>query len=342
MFRPVDVTFVLTILLVFLKSNCILSWTPVCFNRSNHNQCIGKNDINKAYSLKRGAELARPSRSLRLGMSGNGGDDELIGDDDEEEDTEDNVTEEEDFSTSLDWGGAYGTLRRRIDDVKDGKSGPSYALFRMMTREGPNEAIGSLIRDASPEVITAMSGAVSALLGGLSNPAMGMDTVVKATSEKLSALCFQLQMTGYMFRNAEYVMALRDIMNIRSTSIQDYKAAFDRIDTDNSGYIEASEIEDLLEDVYGEQPPAFEVHSFLRFFDSNKDGRVSWKEFEKGLGAMGSDKAANAVARNMLALPGDMTDDDDEAPELKSTVSGKEAPKMSLSYYSNCTCISSH
>lgn len=226
----------------------------------------------------------------------------------------------------LDWGGAYGSLRRRISDVEEGKSGPAYMLFRMMARETPNEAIASLVNDANPEVITAMTGAVSSLLGGLSNPSIGMDTVVKATGEKLSALCFQLQMTGYMFRNAEYIVALKDIMEIRSASIKDYKEAFKRLDKDDSGFIEAGEIEDLLADVYGTEPPAFEVQSFIKFFDRNNDNRVSWKEFERGLGFMGNDKAANAVGRNMLALPGNApatsVDEENDAPTMESNISG--------------------
>ena len=50
---------------------------------------------------------------------------------------------------------------------------------------------------------------------------MGMDVTVEATGEKLAALCYQLQMTGYMFRNAEYVLALKRLMSIESHSIEE-------------------------------------------------------------------------------------------------------------------------
>ena len=70
-------------------------------------------------------------------------------------------------------------------------------------------------------------------------------------------------MTGYMFRNAEYLLAIRDLMNIHgpgSSLIEGYKRAFDKLDLDGSGYIKSSEVEDLLTDVYGEgETPAFEV-----------------------------------------------------------------------------------
>lgn len=102
-----------------------------------------------------------------------------------------------DMSTTLDWGGALGKLRQRFDDIEQGKSGnPSQALFRLMSAQSPNQAIGSFINSANPEVVQAMSGAVSSLLGGLSSPTSGIETIVKATGSKIGTLCFQLQMTG--------------------------------------------------------------------------------------------------------------------------------------------------
>jgi len=132
-----------------------------------------------------------------------------------------------------------------------------------------------------------MSGAVSSLLGGLSNPAMGIETVVQTSSEKLGQLCFQLMMTGYMFRNAEYVLALKNLMNIKAdATLQEYKAAFKKLDTDNSGYLEWDEVEAMLAEVYEGKTPSFEVATFMEFFDKNNDGRISWEEFEKGFGGM--------------------------------------------------------
>lgn len=103
------------------------------------------------------------------------------------------------ISTAVDWGGALGKLRQRFDDIEQGKSGnPSQALFRLMSAQSPNQAIGSFVNSASPQVVQAMSGAVSSLLGGLSSPTSGVETIVKATGSKIGSLCFQLQMTGYV------------------------------------------------------------------------------------------------------------------------------------------------
>ena len=104
---------------------------------------------------------------------------------------------EEGLTTDLDWGGALGSLRSRMDDVESGSSGdPSQALFRLMSAPSPNQIISNFVTSANPQVVQAMSGAVSSLLGGLSNPNMGVEVQVKASGEKIGSLCFQLQMTG--------------------------------------------------------------------------------------------------------------------------------------------------
>lgn len=219
--------------------------------------------------------------------------------------------------TSLDWGGALGKLRQRVGDVESGVAqDPSHALFRLMSSESPNQAIGSFVQSANPQVVQAMSGAISSLLGGLSNPVMGAEMLVKASTEKIGSLCFQLQMTGYMFRNAEYVIALKDILQLRGeVTLEEYKEAFDRMDTDGSGYIETSEVKDLLDDIYEGQSPAYEVDTFIRFFDTNNDGRISWREFERGLGV--------AMSQQQQLLSGSSVDEEEEfIPEPEPDVSG--------------------
>ena len=88
-------------------------------------------------------------------------------------------------STGMDWGGALSRLRERVDDVESGKSqNPSQALFRLMSSQSPNQAIGTFVRDANPQVVQAMSGAVGSLLGGLASPQSVVEMVEKATGEK--------------------------------------------------------------------------------------------------------------------------------------------------------------
>lgn len=228
-------------------------------------------------------------------------------------------------TTNMDWGGALGKLRKRVSDVETGKSqDPSYALFRLMSSQSPNQAIGQFISNSNPQVVEAMSGAVASLLGGLSNPASGTETIVKASGEKVASLCFQLQMTGYLFRNAEYVLALKGLMKLRgSASLDEYKEAFDRLDSDESGYIESSDIAELLDDVYDGKTPDFEIQAFLKFFDKNKDGKISWEEFQRGLMGVADNARIARQNRllNTLALPG-AEEEDDVTTTVEPQVSG--------------------
>ncbi|GKY96013.1 hypothetical protein MPSEU_000561800 [Mayamaea pseudoterrestris] len=228
------------------------------------------------------------------------------------------------ITTGLDWGGALGQLDKRIGDIETGKSqDPSHALFRVMSSQTPNQQIGQFIASTKPAVIQAMSGAVSSLLGGLWQPMNGSEVVVKASGEKISSLCFQLQMTGYMFRNAEYVMALKELMDIQpSATLDDYRNAFEDLDTDGSGYIDATEVEDLLDEVYEGKTPAFEVDSFIKFFDTNKDGRISWDEFERGLGSALA-KANKANARLKMLAGHDDDDDEKDHYNMEPTIVGE-------------------
>ena len=214
------------------------------------------------------------------------------------------------------WQEEYTQLSNRVSESKSGQAAtPSKALFRLMTLESPNESIRSFVTSASPTVISAMSGTVQSLLGGLAKPGAGVETIVKANGEKLGSLCFQLQMTGYMFRNAEYVLAIKDLMNLQGgATLEEYKAAFDKLDSDGSGYIEVHEIRQLLADVYHpEEIPAVEITSFLEFFDSNHDGRISWQEFETGLGIVAESKGPSDPN---TALPSQDDEDEEEDEDL--------------------------
>jgi EF-hand domain pair/Protein of unknown function (DUF760) len=136
-----------------------------------------------------------------------------------------------------------------------------------------------------------------------------------------------------MFRNAEYVLALKDLMNLRGRrlTLDDYRDAFDRLDKDGSGYIEVTEVQALFEDVYedGKVPPV-EVAAFLEFFDKNKDGKIGWDEFEQGLGAaiataksQKSDVAGRLLGRSYNGSDADDDeDDDDDVIDVDSDVSG--------------------
>jgi hypothetical protein len=62
----------------------------------------------------------------------------------------------------------------------------------------------------------------------------------------------------------------------------------------------------------------------MKFFDSNRDGRISWQEFERGLGNISQKEAENAVSKNMsFLISGSDDDDEDDLPEVQPIISGR-------------------
>lgn len=207
-------------------------------------------------------------------------------------------------------------LTRRADLMKRSGGGEAGALVQLLMQDSPRDTLNDFFSSASPEVAEAMKDAVTGLLGGLPRD---LQTEFKTTTERLMALSTMLQTTGYMFRNAEYVLTLLELLDIRSRSTSQYRAAFDRIDTDGDGSISTSEVLDLLTSFYeGEAPPNFEVESFMRFFDRNFDGKITWDEFSSAL-CLG-----NNVRDALTALPpaaGTM-------PQKRLQVEGRVTVKM--------------
>ncbi|CAM9098566.1 unnamed protein product, partial [Hapterophycus canaliculatus] len=84
---------------------------------------------------------------------------------------------------------------------------PYYDVVRRLS---PTELIGRFMKTSSPKVQEAVRTTVLGLLGSL--PRHAFETTAIATGDALANLMFQLQMTGYMFKNAEYRLSLQSSM----------------------------------------------------------------------------------------------------------------------------------
>lgn len=217
-------------------------------------------------------------------------------------------------------------LKMRMEQIKKSGGGDAGALVQILTEStSVGEVLQNFFMSASPMVASAMREAVSSLLGGLPRE---VDVQYKTTQEKLANLAGMMQMTGYMFRNAEYVVTLQQLLNIKSRTLEEYKKVFDEIDTDRSGFIDSEEVETLLKSFYGgEEVPRFEIEAFVRFFDKKKRGKISWSDFKKGFGLTatttngGSSKSVFGIPpSDPLLLGGDSLDDD--LPLADVTVEG--------------------
>ena len=84
--------------------------------------------------------------------------------------------------------------------------GEGNAYYDIVAGLGPKELIGRFAKSAPPRVQEAVRSTILGLLG--SAGAFATETMTVTTSEKLANLMFQLQMTGYMFKNADYRISL--------------------------------------------------------------------------------------------------------------------------------------
>lgn len=76
----------------------------------------------------------------------------------------------------------------------------------VVSRLSPSELIGRFTASASPKVQDAVKTTILGLIGTL--PKVAFETTTVTTGARLASLMFQLQMSGYMFKNAEYRMSL--------------------------------------------------------------------------------------------------------------------------------------
>eukprot|EP00814_Leptocylindrus_danicus_P007276 CAMPEP_0116015368 /NCGR_PEP_ID=MMETSP0321-20121206/6803_1 /TAXON_ID=163516 /ORGANISM="Leptocylindrus danicus var. danicus, Strain B650" /LENGTH=448 /DNA_ID=CAMNT_0003485141 /DNA_START=82 /DNA_END=1428 /DNA_ORIENTATION=+ len=76
----------------------------------------------------------------------------------------------------------------------------------VVSRLSPSELIGRFTATASPKVQEAVKTTILGLIGTL--PKVAFETTTVTTGARLASLMFQLQMSGYMFKNAEYRMSL--------------------------------------------------------------------------------------------------------------------------------------
>jgi Ca2+-binding EF-hand superfamily protein len=198
-------------------------------------------------------------------------------------------------------------LKQRKQTIKEGNGNRLSAQYvELLTAQHPSELVGAFYREADPRVQVAIQDAIMGMLG-----AGAVDIEFTTTGSRIAELCFRLQMTGYMLRNAEYVLALQDVLKLAPTgrTPAQLRAAFSRVDTDNSGYIDADEVQNLFDDVYGDLPDTAstaeindlkqrkkaDVESFVRFFDANSDGKISFAEFCRALGGADASPAQQAL-----------------------------------------------
>ena len=84
--------------------------------------------------------------------------------------------------------------------------------LEVVSRLSPSDLISKFTSTAHPRVQDAVRTTILGLIGNL--PKMAFDTTTVTTGERLASLMFQLQMTGYMFKNSEYRLSLSESLGM--------------------------------------------------------------------------------------------------------------------------------
>jgi len=124
------------------------------------------------------------------------------GQNDEEFDDEENF----DSDSASDTPTSSSALERIQSGVPSQSLDGPNPYLQVVSSLSPSEIISRFTLTAHPRVQEAAKTTILGLIGTL--PKMAFETKVVTTGAKLASLMFQLQMTGYMFKNAEYRMAL--------------------------------------------------------------------------------------------------------------------------------------
>ena len=92
----------------------------------------------------------------------------------------------------------------------------SNPYLNVVAKLSPSDLIRKFTASAHPRVQDAVRSTILGLIGNL--PKMAFETTTVTTGERLASLMFQLQMTGYMFKNAEYRLSMSQSLGIDVTS----------------------------------------------------------------------------------------------------------------------------
>ena len=92
----------------------------------------------------------------------------------------------------------------------------SNPYLQVVAKLSPSELISKFTSTAHPRVQDAVRSTVLGLIGSL--PKMAFQTTTITTGERLASLMFQLQLTGYMLKNADYRLSLSQSLGMTSNT----------------------------------------------------------------------------------------------------------------------------
>jgi len=87
--------------------------------------------------------------------------------------------------------------------------------MQVVSKISPSDLIAKFTAESDPRVQEAVRTTILGLIGSL--PKLAFETTSVTTGQRLASLMFQLQMTGYMFKNAEYRLSMSQSLGMSDT-----------------------------------------------------------------------------------------------------------------------------
>lgn len=132
-------------------------------------------------------------------------------------DDESHSDELEETSSALVGPGGFGNNGPLLD-APSAEALANNPYMQVVSKLSPSELISKFTATANPRVQGAVRNTILGLIGSL--PKMAFDTTTITTGQRLASLMFQLQMTGYMFKNADYRLSLSQSLGMESSDAQ--------------------------------------------------------------------------------------------------------------------------
>lgn len=146
------------------------------------------------------------------------------------DDVDDTVTANNNNNTN-----SSSALVTSTNSLLDGPPSPEILLknpyLRVVSNLSPSDLISKFTATADPRVQQAVRATILGLIGSL--PKMAFDTTAITTGQRLASLMFQLQMSGYMFKNAEYRMSLSQSLGMTNGAATNYLLSGSQDDDDD-------------------------------------------------------------------------------------------------------------
>jgi hypothetical protein len=124
--------------------------------------------------------------------------------------------------------------------------------LRVVSTLSPSDLISKFTATADPRVQNAVRATILGLIGSL--PKMAFDTTTVTTGQRLASLMFQLQMSGYMFKNAEYRLSLSQSLGMTNGAPSSFLlTGFEEEDDDEKVDLLKSKVKGKLKIRYGNE-----------------------------------------------------------------------------------------